>query len=264
MNRPSIFARLLHAKAPRDNWLTASAVLTGAVACVIAARISIIRPNAQVLSSYFQRVDAGPLLRLYDRFAGYGISRGTVAALGFMPYLSARVFTWLARSLSPTLDARWSSEDGRVERKWWTGGLTFVLALVQSFGLARFTLALPGAVVQPAAPLVAETMIVQTAVAMFLMWVGEQIVDPTEVALVPADDACRSADPRFGRDENPSVLASGQRNAFTAMAAASSTRRYPRWWGIPAAPAHSPATTLRCSPPEAPAAPPGCPRGEDS
>ena len=151
MNRPSLFARLLEPKAARGHWLTAGIVLAGALVCEIAARVSTIRPNGQALSNFFQRGDAGPVLRLYDRLAGDGMSRGTVAALGFMPYVSARMFTWLARSVSPTLDTRWSSQDGRVERKRWTVGLTFTLALIQSYGLARFTQALPGAVGQSGA-----------------------------------------------------------------------------------------------------------------
>lgn len=217
MNRPSLFTRPLHQKAPHRNWLTASVVLAGVLVCEIASRASIIRPNGQALRDYFQRGDAGPLLQLYDRLAGYGISRGTVAALGFMPYLSARTFTWLARSVSPTLDARWAGEHGPVERKRWIGSLTFALALIQSYGLARFTQALPGAVAQPGTPFIAETVVVQTAVAMFLMWVGEQITDPSEVHAAPTDAARRSIDPRsFGWDGNLSVLTSGQRNAVLA------------------------------------------------
>ena len=108
------------------------------------------------------------------------MSRGTAAALGFMPYLSSRVFIWIARSVSPTLDSRWSHEAGRAERTRWTRGLTLGLALVQSYGFARFTETIPGAVAQPGAQYIAATMLVQTAVAMFLMWVGEQIMEPTD------------------------------------------------------------------------------------
>ena len=200
MNRPSLFARLIDPQARRGRWFTASVMAVGALVCELAARASTIRPNGQALSDYFQRGDAGPVLRLYDRLAGFGMSRGTVAALGFMPYLSARVFMWLARSLSPTLDARWSSDDGRVEHKWWTGGLTFVLALIQSYGMARFTQTIPGAVVEPA--VFAETVIVQAAVAMFMMWLAEQVVDATE------------ASGRFvGPGEEVPVVTSGHHNA---------------------------------------------------
>lgn len=203
MTRPSLFARLIDPKARRGSWITASVVAAGALVCELVARVSTIGASGQALSDYFQRGDAGPVLRLYDRLAGYGMSRGTVAALGFMPYLSARVFTWLARSVSPWLDARWSSEDGQVERKWWTRGLTFVLALIQSYGLARFTQAIPGVVAHSGAPFIAETVIVQTAVAMFLMWVGEQVVGPTE-----------SDGGLVGLDGRVSVLTSGQRRAM--------------------------------------------------
>jgi preprotein translocase subunit SecY len=192
----SLLARFAGPRHARGPWRGATWLLGGALLCELAARISFVGRDGQALSRWFSRNEAGPLLRLYDRLAGFGMSRGTVAALGFMPYLSARVFTWLARAASPTLDDRWSQEAGRGERTRWTRGLTFGLALVQSCGFARFTQTLPGVVGHPGPQYIAETMLVQTAVAMFLMWVGEQVTEPSG-----ADAGSSRADqPAAGRD----------------------------------------------------------------
>ena len=206
---PSLFTRFVALRATRA-WRTAAWVLGGALLCELATRIQVIGPDGRALTRWFDRGEAGALLRLYDRLAGFGISRGTVAALGFMPYLSARTFTWLARSLSPSLDDRWSHDGGRVERTRWTRGLTLGLALAQSYGFARFTQTIPGVVAQPGAPYIAETMLVQTAVAMFLMWIGEQIT-------APAGDEPRTAEPaRLGIDGGSTVFTSGQRTRMSS------------------------------------------------
>jgi preprotein translocase subunit SecY len=181
MRMPSLSARFAGLRYTRGPWRGATWLLGGVLLCELAARISFLGLDGRALSKWFSRGEAGPLLRFYDRLAGFGMSRGTVAALGFMPYLSARVFTWLARIVSPTLDDRWSDEAGRGERTRWTRGLTFGLALVQSYGFARFTQTVPGVVTHPGPQHIAETMLVQTAVAMFLMWVAEEVTEPTGV-----------------------------------------------------------------------------------
>ena len=191
-------------------WRAAAYVLGGALLCELGARISFVGPDGRVLRQWFDRGGGGPLLRLYDRLGGFGVSRGTVAALGFMPYISARTFTWLARSLSPALDRRWSQDAGIAERTRWTRGLTLGLALVQSYGFARFTLTIPGVVAQPGAQYVAETMVVQTAVAMFLMWVAEQVTEPT-------DSEAHTIEPSLlVRDASAAIFVSGQRKSEVA------------------------------------------------
>jgi Preprotein translocase subunit SecY len=160
--------------------------------------------HRRALSRWFDAGRAGPLLRLYDKLAGFGLSRGTVAALGFMPYLSARTFIWIARSSSAALDRRWSKEAGSVERRRWTRRLTFGLALVQSYGFARFTQTIPGVVAQPGAQYLAETVLVQTVVAMFLMWVGEQVTELVD------KDAHTLEPPLLGQQTSATIFTSGR------------------------------------------------------
>ena len=204
MRTPSLSTRFATLRGTRA-WRGAAYVLGGALLCEVGARISFMGPNGETLSRWFHGGQAGPLLRLYDTLAGFGMSRGTVAALGFMPYVSARTFTWLARSLSAALDRRWSHETGRVERTRCTRGLTFALALVQSYGFARFTQTIPGVVLHPGAQYLAETMLVQTAAAMFMMWIGEQVTEPA------GKDAPTIDPPLLGQDGDGAIFTSGQR-----------------------------------------------------
>lgn len=175
MRTPSLFARFISWQRARGSWRSAAWVLGGGLFCEIAARVSFVGPDGKALSEWFAHGEAGTVLRLYDRFAGFGVSRGTVAALGLMPYLSARLLTWVARTVSPMPDRRGSDDEERAERTRWTRELTLGLALVQSYGFARFTQTISGVVAQPGAQYIAETMLVQTAVAMFLMWIAEQV-----------------------------------------------------------------------------------------
>lgn len=163
------------------DWRNAAVALAALVLCDVAARLSVPRPDEQAMSDYFRRGGAGTLVELYDRLAGGGLSRGTVAALGVMPYLSARLCIALARRVSPALDLKCRRDDGRAGLIRWTRGLTLGIALVQSYGFARFVESIPGAVAQPGPGFVAGTMVVQTSVAMFFMWLAEQIMAPAEV-----------------------------------------------------------------------------------
>jgi preprotein translocase subunit SecY len=159
----------------------------GLALCEVAVRISVVRADGQVMNDYFRRGQAGGLLRLYDRFAGGGVSTGTVAALGLMPYLSARIFIWIARLLIPAVDRMSWQVEGRIRLTRCTRGLTLVLALVQSCGFALFTESVPGAVAHPGAGYVVETMLIQTAVAMFVMWLSEQVMASNGVEPRAAD-----------------------------------------------------------------------------
>src|SRR4051812_15299617 len=215
MRTPSVFARFASLRFTRGAGRGAAYVLGGALVCELATRISTIGPDGQALTRWFGRGDAGLLLRLYDKLGGFALSRGSVAALGLMPYLSACVLTSLARVASPTLDKRWSHDTTRVERTRWTRGLTLGLALVQSYGYAHFTQTIPGVVAQPGTQYIAETMLVQTAVAMFLMWVGEQVTEPTDTDA----ESDRADQPAAGRgllrdDTTGSVFTSGQRRSM--------------------------------------------------
>lgn len=157
-----------------ERWRKTGFVLAGLLLCEIGARIAAPGLVGRVLGAYLRRGGTG-LLWLYDRLVGGALSRGGILALGVMPYLSARIFMRLARVVSPALDELHTHEAGRTKLTRWTRVLTVGLALVQSYGFARFALTLPGAVTNPGVGFVPQTMLVLTGGAIAAMLLGEQI-----------------------------------------------------------------------------------------
>ena len=76
--------------------------------------------------------------------------------------------------------------------------LTVSLALLQSYGFARFASSLPGAVADPGPAFIAETMLVLTTAATLLMLLCERIVAPAH-----------SSEPRADGDERRPSLTTG-------------------------------------------------------
>ena len=95
-----------------------------------------------------------------------------------MPYLSARCFLWLARIVNPSLRAMSADESGRAKLTRWTRYVTMGVALVQSYGFARFVESIPGAVAHPGPAFIGQTMIVLTGGAIVAMLIGERLGVP--------------------------------------------------------------------------------------
>lgn len=162
-------------------WRKIALAVGGLVLIEIGARIVAPRINGDVLADYLRRVGASPLLRLYDWFVGGAVSRGAILALGIMPYLSARIIMRLAREAFPAIAEMSKNESERPRLHRWTRRLTFGLAAVQSFGFARFVQSIPGAVTDPGAGFIAQTMIVLTAGAMSIAWLSDRIAGRHDV-----------------------------------------------------------------------------------
>jgi preprotein translocase subunit SecY len=183
MGRGRFFAALDSMRGIPERWRKTGFVLAGLLLCEIGARIAAPGLVGRVLGDNFRRSGRGGLLWLYDRLVGGALSRGAVLALGILPYISARIFVRIARAVIPAVGEMWTHDAGRTSLKRWTRALTVGLALVQSYGFARFALSIPGAVANPGAGFVAQTMLVLTGGAIVAMGLGEQIT-----ALNDADD----------------------------------------------------------------------------
>src|SRR5262245_45823990 len=146
------------------------------VVCELGARIVAPGLDGQALRDFLQAGSSTWLLRLYDWFVGGALSRGTVLAIGIMPYLSARIMIRLARVTWPRLEAWWQTDSGIAKRsrlkRWVTGGL----ALVQSYGFAKFVQNVPGVVAEPGVAFLAKTMAVLTAATIGVMLLSEALV----------------------------------------------------------------------------------------
>jgi SecY len=174
--------------APRripEFWRKTGLALATLLVCEVGARIVAPGLNPQALRDLLQAGSASWLLRLYDWVVGGALSRGAVLGLGIAPYVSARIFMRLSRVVTPRLAALWEAETGRAKlaraTRWLAGGL----ALVQSYGFARFVEGIPGAVAHPGFGFLARTMAVLTSGAIGVMLLSEQLTRS------PRDDLLR-------------------------------------------------------------------------
>lgn len=150
-----------------ERWRGAAYALVGVAACDLVARIAAPMPDGRILSAHLQAESGGGLLGLYDLVTVGAMSRGSIFALGIMPYLSARVYVGIARGLGFKASQRAIT---RITR-----GLTVGLSLVQGYGYARFTQSVPGVVALPGAAYLLQTTVVLTAASIFAMWLCEKV-----------------------------------------------------------------------------------------
>lgn len=162
--------------------------LAAAVVALVEVGARIVSPglDTQALQNFLRGGASTWLLRLYDWIGGGALSRGSVFAIGIMPYISARIFLRLARITSPKLEHWWHTEAGIAKRtrltRWLTGGL----ALVQSYGFAKFVQNVPGVVEQPGIGFLVKTMAVLTASSIGVMLLSESLMksaDDEEVVM---------------------------------------------------------------------------------
>lgn len=171
-------------------WLQKVALALGSLALFeVGVRLALPGLIGPALGQYLRNGGGSLLLTLYDKLGGGGLSRGGVLALGILPYISATVMVRLARVMAPRINGLSETAEGRRDLSRWTRGLTVGLALIQSYGFARFVQGIPGAVVHPGFGFVAQTMAVLTAGSIVAMVVTEQPIgtsdDDDRGALLP-------------------------------------------------------------------------------
>jgi hypothetical protein len=158
------------------------------VVCEVGARVVAPGLNGQALRDFLQAGASTWLLRVYDWFVGGALSRGGVLAIGIMPFLSARIMMRLARITWPPLESWWQSDSGIAKRtrltRWLTGGL----ALVQSYGFAKFVQGVPSVVAHPGVGFLAKTIAVLTAGTIGVMLLSEALVKARDDDALPTDD----------------------------------------------------------------------------
>ncbi len=138
--------------------------------------------DGRVLAGIFERAK-GTLLGFFDMFAGGGLERLSVFALGIMPYISASIILQLLTVVVPTLERL--SKEGEVGRRkitQYTRYGTVIISLIQGFGISIGLEQMRGAagelvVYNPGWSFRLMTMITLTAGTSFIMWLGEQITE---------------------------------------------------------------------------------------
>lgn len=129
---------------------------------------------------------SGGIFGLINMFAGGAFGRGSIFALGIMPYISASIVVQLLTMAVPSFQKmQKEGEDGRRKINQITRYLTIVITVVQSVGfLINLKSENPGAIISITHPEVvsdvffmATSVIVLTASTMFVLWLGERITD---------------------------------------------------------------------------------------
>jgi preprotein translocase subunit SecY len=168
------------------NWRKAL-TWAGAIAFVYAgSHLTLWGVNAQALIDFERRngTSSGGFLGLYELVFRGGLHRAAVLGVGIMPYLTARVYMSLARTVSPKV----------VASKTKTRALTCALSLIQGYGFATFLQGTPGVVVEPGPGFIVRTVLTVTAASLMAMWFAERLTERDE------DDAPEVS----GRLERPS------------------------------------------------------------
>ena len=130
--------------------------------------------DASALRSFMDEATAG-IGGMLNMFTGGAISRMGIFALGIMPYISASIIVQLMTTMVPQLEQlKKEGEQGRKKISQYTRYGTVLLALFQSYGLAR-SLEAGDLVQDPGLFFQAACVITLVGGTMFLMWLGEQI-----------------------------------------------------------------------------------------
>ncbi len=140
-------------------------------------------PN--MLEGSAQQADGG-IFGLINMFAGGAFARGSIFALGIMPYISASIVVQLLSLAVPSFQKmQKEGEDGRRKINQITRYLTIVITAVQSIGfLINLKSENPQAIISitnPAAMsdivFMISSIIILTSSTMFVMWLGERITE---------------------------------------------------------------------------------------
>ena len=130
--------------------------------------------NVQVIAEQANK-QMGGLFAFWDLFAGGGLARASIFALGIMPHITASIIFSLLVTVIPTLERlQKEGETGRKKITQYTRYLTVVLCLVQALPATRQVMGM-GLALNPGFSFTLTCMISFTAGGILLMWLGEQI-----------------------------------------------------------------------------------------
>ncbi|MEL6676245.1 MAG: preprotein translocase subunit SecY [Bacteroidota bacterium] len=136
--------------------------------------------DSTVLSEQFDSGGGGGLLDLFNVFLGGAFARGSILALGIMPYISASIVVQLLGAVMPSIQKlRAEGESGQKKMNQMTRYLTVAITIGQAAGYVIYVREqMRGALVVDANLLFWLTSVtLLTAGTMFLVWLGERITD---------------------------------------------------------------------------------------
>ena len=135
------------------------------------------------MAAFFAQMKGGTLLNVFDMFAGGGLRKLSIFALGIMPYISASIIMELLTVVIPKLDQlKKEGQDGYKKITQYSRYGTVLISLVQGLGMAvgLESMTSPNGmtvVLDPGWIFRINTMITLTTGTVFIMWLGERITD---------------------------------------------------------------------------------------
>ena len=151
-------------------------VLVGVLIYRLGAHIPVPGLDPQRLLTLFNQ-QQNTILGLFNMFSGGALSRVTVFAIGIMPYISASIMIQLFTYIIPSLEQlKKEGEIGRRKINQYTRYVTFIIALFQAFGMARWLVG-QNIALHPGFVFYLTAIITLVTGTMFIMWLGEQITE---------------------------------------------------------------------------------------
>ena len=121
----------------------------------------------------------GNLLDLFNVFLGGAFARGSILALGIMPYISASIVVQLLGAVIPSIQKlRTEGESGQKKMNQITRYLTVAITLGQAAGyIIYLRQQYPDALLGASSFFWITSVFILTSGTMFLVWLGERITD---------------------------------------------------------------------------------------
>ena len=135
--------------------------------------------DSQVLSEEFARTQGMGILGLLNAFVGGAFSRGSILALGIMPYISASIIIQLLTAALPSLQKlQKEGEAGTRKLNQYTKLLTVAVVLVQGSGyLVNLRTQYTAAITMSAGLFTVTALLSMLAGTMFLVWMADKITE---------------------------------------------------------------------------------------
>lgn len=151
-------------------------VVLGLLIYRLGAHIPVPGLDPQKLAHFFNQ-QQNTIFGLFNMFSGGALSRVTVFAIGIMPYISASIIIQLFSVVVPSLEQlKKEGESGRRKINQYTRYLTFIFAMFQSLGMAKW-LASQNIAMNADISFYFTAVVTLVTGTMFLMWLGEQITE---------------------------------------------------------------------------------------
>ncbi len=135
--------------------------------------------NSVCLSQNFSAMQGEGILGFLNTFVGGGFSRGTIFALGIMPYISASIIIQLLGAAIPAIQKlQKEGESGQKKINQYTRYATVLITIGQSTAFVTNLIGMYPGCINPQIPLFwVSAVLILTGGTLFLVWLGERITD---------------------------------------------------------------------------------------